>query len=164
VRGLPGVQFALPAAVEQLRAVAADGQDQVERWAREQPLVLNSCDPANLYGPLAPGRLLGGAETLLDAAGGPLTFARVPSTWLVQLSGLPVLVAEDTGARMSSLQGADPDVLIPALLALLGHLSGFSTRVTTAVWNGEPILESDGRALLEAVGYYRDGSALSWDG
>ena len=50
VQGLPGVQFALPEAVERLRD-----------WTRpdapgaEELVLLNACDPANLFGPALPG-------------------------------------------------------------------------------------------------------------
>ena len=60
VRGLPGVQFALPEVVEQLRAGATKAKDD------EEPVVLlNACDPANLYGP---------AGELRTAAGEPFAF------------------------------------------------------------------------------------------
>ena len=60
IRGLPGVQFALPEVVEQLRAGATKAKDD------EEPVVLlNACDPANLYGP---------AGELRTAAGEPFAF------------------------------------------------------------------------------------------
>ncbi len=69
VQGLSGAQFALPEVVEQLRAL----RDTTEE---AEPVVMNACDPANLDGPAREGS---------DA----LAFTRVPSTWLVQVRGLP---------------------------------------------------------------------------
>ncbi len=46
VRGLPGVQFALPEAVERLREWT-----QQDAPGGEKLVLLNACDPANLFGP-----------------------------------------------------------------------------------------------------------------
>jgi ATP-dependent Lhr-like helicase len=162
VQGLPGVQFALPEVVERLRAVAS-GSGASETG--EQALVImNACDPANLYGPaldhLDPTQE-SSRPTSTDA--GPLTFSRIPSTWLAQHRGLPVLIAEDTGARITTAQGADEGIIRQALLALLDHLRGFQGRVTVQTWNGAPILESTGQNLLESVGFYRDYLEMTWE-
>jgi ATP-dependent Lhr-like helicase len=151
VQGLPGIQFALPEVVERLRA-ARDGDQE----AQEALVVMSACDPANLWGP----PLEGGPQA---ATGAPLTFSRIPSTWLVVQRGLPVLVAEDTGANLTTIQGADDDVIRRALQDLLGHLAGFEHRVTVERWNGEPVLDSAGHLLLEAAGFYRDYPGMTWE-
>ena len=54
---LPGIQFALPDVVESLRGAATDTDD-------DEVVLLNSCDPANLYGPSRPyGPLTAAGET-----------------------------------------------------------------------------------------------------
>ena len=58
--------------------------------------MLNACDPANCYGPAS-------ENAPQTAAGAPLTFARLPSTWLVLNRGLPLLLAEDSGARLTTM-------------------------------------------------------------
>lgn len=158
VRGLPGIQFALPEVVERLRAVRDRTEDDAAL------VVMNACDPANLFGPT----LDGGPQTV---AGEALTFSRIPSTWLVQHRGLPVLIAEGTGASLATAQGAGEDLLRRALRALLQHVAGsaagsgrgFAHRVTVETWNGEPVLESAGRLLLESVGFYRDYPGMTWE-
>ncbi|MCS7261038.1 MAG: hypothetical protein NZ765_09685, partial [Anaerolineae bacterium] len=147
VEGLPGVQFALPEAVERLRALS--NHTRAAELEEDDVVVLNACDPANLYGGTSP-------QSPVSARGEPLSFARIPSTWLVLHRGLPLLVAEDTGARITTAQGADPTRLGRALHALLGHLFSFRQRVTIEVWNDTPVLESAAPALLESLHFYRD--------
>jgi len=154
VQGLPGLQFALPDVVEQLRAIRGSEQEELE------PVVMNACDPANLYGPTRDAAPAGGPRT---ASGEPLAFVRVPSTWLVQQRGLPVLVAGDGGANLALTQGTDEGLVQRALQVLLDHLARFEHRVTVDTWNGAPVLESSGRPLLEAAGFYRDYPAMVWE-
>jgi ATP-dependent Lhr-like helicase len=146
VQGLPGAQFALPDAVEQLRAL----RDQAS--GDPEPVVLSAVDPANLYGPL---RETAAEAEIRSASGGPLTFSRVPSTWLVQQRGRPVLVAADSGARLTLTEGVDEGLARRALQALLDHLDRFMPRVSVEEWNGEPVLGSAGQPVLESLGFYR---------
>jgi ATP-dependent helicase Lhr and Lhr-like helicase len=148
VQGLPGVQFALPEVVERLRALRSDDDETL--------VVLNACDPANLYGPAQEGGPLA-------ATGEPLAFARIPSTWLVQQRGLPVLLAEDTASRITTAQGADDTVVQAALQALVQHLATFERRLMVHTWNGDPVLESPGQPLLEVVGFYREYPGMAWE-
>lgn len=150
VQGLPGLQFALPEVVERLRAGRSETAPEDEAL-----VVLNAGDPAHLYGPALP-------DLPPAASGEELTFARLPSTWLVQRRGLPVLVARDTGAQLITLQGADEGLIQQALTVLLDHLANFEFRLTVESWNGQPVLDSPGRPLLEAVGFYRDYPGMTW--
>lgn len=143
VQGLSGAQFALPDVVEQLRALR-DAADDAE------PVVLNACDPANLYGPAREGS---------DA----LTFTRVPSTWLTQVRGLPVLVATNTGTALTTAPGVDEGTLQRTLKALFTHLSTFQHRIIIETWNDKPVLESEGASLIEAVGGYRYYPGMAWE-
>ncbi len=149
-RGWPGVQFALPEVVEQLRALAEPVKDE------EPFVVMNACDPANLYG-------AANAEAPQTAADAPLTFARIPSTWLVLNRGLPVLLVEDGGARMTTVAGAGDDRQRRAVEAWLAHVATFEHRVQVTGWNGEPVLNSAGQHVLEAAGFHRDYPGMSWE-
>ena len=147
VQGLAGVQFALPEVVEQLRALAATPETAA-------PLVvMNACDPANLYGAAR-------EDGPLTAAGAPLTFARLPSTWLVLDRGLPVLLVEDSGARMTTTDGVNESQQ-RAVEAWLAHAATIAPRVQVMEWNGAPVLGSTGQPLLEAAGFHRDYPGLS---
>jgi ATP-dependent Lhr-like helicase len=140
VEGLPGLQFALPEAVERLRA--ANG----EREAAEPAIaVLSAVDPAQFYG--------------TEAAGGPLRFQRVPSTAVAFARGEPVAAMEDNGAGVVAT-GDDP-ALVPALRALARWWADRNGgRLKLERWQGEPVLGSDGIPFLEAAGFARDYGAM----
>jgi ATP-dependent Lhr-like helicase len=176
VTGLPGVQFALPDVVERLRALGnspsaspSQGMQSLSAYQAvggdgEALVVMNACDPANLYGPALDYPETRPDETGLEAATGEsLRFARIPSTWFVQQRGLPVLVAEDTGARITTLPGVSDGLIRRALHALLDHLGSFQRRVTIQTWNSAPVLDGSGRPLLESVGFYRDYPGMTWE-
>ncbi len=65
VQGLPGLRFALPDVVERLRTLR-DGALQ-----DTSVVVMNACDPANLYGPAR-------GDGPVDGSGRPLTFSGCP--------------------------------------------------------------------------------------
>jgi hypothetical protein len=46
---------------------------------------------------------------------------------------------------------------------MLDHMAGFERRVTVQTWNGALVLESDGRPLLEMLGFYRDYPGVTWE-
>lgn len=148
VQGLPGVQFALPAVVEELRAGGADVAD-------EALVLLNASDPANLYGAAL-------AEGPLRFDGQPLTFSRIPSTWVVQHRGLPILLIEGNGAQLTTGQGVDETLLQAAVTCWLEHVSHHERRLTVERWNEEGILGSAGQPLLEAAGFYREYPVMVW--
>lgn len=149
VHGLPGVQFALPEVVEQMRASAASLSFE------DEPIVLvNACDPANTYGP---------AGQFSMATGEPFAFARVPSTWFAMQGGRPVLLIGETGADLAAVEGASDSQILKALQAWVAHVSTFAMRSSVNTWNGEPIIGSAVQPLLESAGYYRDYMAMTWE-
>jgi ATP-dependent Lhr-like helicase len=150
VQGLSGAQFAMPDVVEELRSVSTAGDD-------ENVVLMNSCDPANLFGPSE-------VDGPLCTSGEPLTFQRIPSTWLVLHRGLPVLLVESSGANLTTTQGSQESILLRAIQRWLEHLSTFDTRTSVKLWDGDPVLGSPGASLLEAAGFYRDYEAMSWSG
>jgi ATP-dependent Lhr-like helicase len=177
VQGLSGVQYALPDAVEALRAAAASPADAM--------IVLNAADPANLYGggpnPPAPPSLGGkGGDTSpslppqgregdqgacpersrRDERGYP-AFARVPSTHLVLWQGRPVLVAEDNGERFTATTDLSDDLLRRAVDAYLRRPNA-SRRLLVRQWNGAAVLDSPAEALLRPLGFSRTPNGLEW--
>jgi ATP-dependent Lhr-like helicase len=148
IKGMPGVQYALPDIVDQLRAF----RDHVDS---EQLVVMNAADPANLYGPQRD-------DLPLMADGAPAVFSRIASNYIVQHKGLPLIIATNQGGSLRTLDGADNVLLQQGLLALFKHLSTFMPRLTIEKWNGQPILESNGQVLLESVGCYRAYPGMEW--
>ena len=163
VSGLAGAQFALPEAVERLRASRAQAG---EPEAEIVPVVMNACDPANLFGS---ERLdLSRGEDAAELGSGVGSFARLPSTHLVLWRGQPTLLASGEGRSLRADPQAPAAVVRRCLEELLGHLAtrggtARGQRVYVEQWGGEPVLESRGRALLEEVGFYRDPPGMSWE-
>jgi ATP-dependent Lhr-like helicase len=161
IAGLPGVQFALPEAVERLRASAAAQPGPAD----EELVVLNAGDPANVFGSeiaVVPPS----ADAAPSSAGVPtFRFARLPSTYVVMWRGQPVLLAEDSGARLSTAPGTEWELLRQAVEALLAWLPRRTLPhlLTVTTWNGEPVLGSDGQPLLESLGFYRDLPGMTWE-
>jgi ATP-dependent Lhr-like helicase len=139
VEGLSGAQFALPEAVEALRR-PPPGDAIV--------FVLAAADPANLF-----GSAYASAETP--------RFARLASTHVALAGGVPVVVFEDNGARISTRPGTPPDVVQRALVAYVSRPFG-PTHIAVEHWNGRPVATSDGQPLLVAAGFRNTPGGMAW--
>src|SRR5579884_1281940 len=139
VEGLGGAQFALPGAVERLRARPSG--------AEEPPLVLAAVDPAQPYGAALPWPARGGA-----AGAGGRRPARVDGAYVVLSGGEPVLYLERSGRALQTLVDAGDARIEPALIALVAHVrAGSVKRMALEKVDGEPALGSPlGELLLEA--------------
>ena len=151
VLGLSGLQFALPEAVERLRASAEGFDDAV--------IVVNATDPLNVYG----GELVAG-QAAADGHGGSnpsLRFARLPSTHVVLWQGAPALIAEDGGERFTAVGGVEQVVLRRALQAYLTRPHAPRHMLVTQ-WNGRPVSGTEGSELLRDLGFYRVPAGMEW--
>jgi hypothetical protein len=74
-----------------------------------------------------------------------------------------VLLIGDSGADMTTAADTDDSQVRHALEAWIAHAGGFETRLSVATWNGGPVLGSAGQPLLEASGFYRDYTAMTWE-
>ncbi|PZS13197.1 MAG: DEAD/DEAH box helicase, partial [Solirubrobacterales bacterium] len=135
VEGLGGAQFALPGAVERLRAEPA---------RQAGPVVLSAVDPAQPYGaglpwPARPGRP--------DEARRP---ARVAGAYVTLSDGEPILYLERGGRALQTLVAAEDPRLRPALAALVERVrAGTIRRLALEQVDGEPAIGSAlGRALI----------------
>jgi ATP-dependent Lhr-like helicase len=151
VQGLPGVQFALPEAVERLR-----------EWSRPEAaggdalVLLNACDPANLFGPALPSAV----ETDPD----PARFVRIPANYVVLLRGRPVLLLEPGAQRVTALPDLPEAAAQRALALAVEQVAGGVRRLSLSLWNGAPIVDSPAAPLLEGVGFRREALEYVWDG
>ena len=110
VKGLGGAQFALPDAVEWLRAVA--GEDQSAAGF----VVMAASDPANVYNlPLE----------LIDRD--PLSRPRGSGALLVTRGGRVAIAVEGRGRRYSVAEWLSPEDTAEAKRVLLEHLRGEKT-------------------------------------
>jgi ATP-dependent Lhr-like helicase len=149
VSGLAGAQFALPEAVEMLRATGPDAEDAV--------VAFTTSDPSNVFAlPL-------GAGVSVD----PLARPRGPGATLVTRGGRIILSAESRGARLRVRQDASSDDVREAAQALGDRLVaryGLARRrdVIVETIDGERAAGSRwAEAFLEA-GYRSMGTGLRY--
>ncbi len=137
VEGLGGAQFALPGAVERLRALAP---------AEGPPVVLAAVDPAQPYGAALPW-----PKRALEESRRP---ARVSGAYVVLADGEPVVYLERGGKGLQTLVGSDDPRIEPALSTLVEHvMRGAIKRVALEKVDGEPAMASRLGPLLVALGF-----------
>jgi ATP-dependent helicase Lhr and Lhr-like helicase len=144
IEGLGGAQFALPGAVERLRA---------QPPSQEAALVLSTIDPAQPYGAALPW-------PDRNAAGrGP---ARVAGAHVVLIGGEPILYLERGGKALQTLVGQGDGRIEPALAALAAAVqSGRIRRIALEKIDGQPALGSELGVILTAVGFQKGPRRLS---
>jgi ATP-dependent Lhr-like helicase len=137
LEGLGGAQFALPGAVERLRARAGPDSEPA-------PLVLAAVDPAQPYGAALPWPKRPDGESSRRPA-------RVPGAYVILAGGDPVLYLERGGRALQTLVAAADERLRPALAALVEHVRrGAIKRLALEKVDGESALTSPlGPTLLE---------------
>jgi ATP-dependent Lhr-like helicase len=134
VEGLGGAQFALPGAVERLRA---------REVGEPRPVVLAAVDPAQPYGAALPW-------PPCDAR-----TPRVPGAYVVLHSGQPILYLERGGRAMHTLVALDDPRLGPALEALVARVrTGQIKRLALEKLNGEPAMGSALTPMLVSLGFH----------
>jgi ATP-dependent Lhr-like helicase len=150
VEGMSGMQFALPAAVEELRRLRSLHERD------DATILINACDPAN---PLGAGRLTPDIQ-----------LARVPSAFLAFHRGSPILLIEGNGRLLRTLGENSNDTLhsalrqFAALLTLPEPLRPFR-EITVELCNGQRAAESSLAPLLASIGFRRDANqSLRYDG
>jgi ATP-dependent Lhr-like helicase len=144
VSGLAGAQFALPEAVEMLRATPES--------APREPVVLASSDPALLA-----------SFGIADAD--PLGRPRGAGALLVSVAGRTVLAAEGRGARLRVRDDASEDDVRAAVRALVARLSARGERgrrhdVVVETVDGERASASRWAPALREAGFRALGGAM----
>jgi ATP-dependent Lhr-like helicase len=146
VEGLGGAQFALPGAVERLRA-----QRAVEESA---PLVLAATDPAQPFGAALPW-----PRRDEEGARKP---ARVRGAYVVLAGAEPVLYVEKGGRGIATLVDHGDPRLVPAFEALAQFVTGGRGRkLSLERVDGEPVVGSPLESLLIEVGFRAGPSKLT---
>jgi ATP-dependent Lhr-like helicase len=147
LEGLGGAQFALPGAVERLRARSAGGGPGAQA---EPPLVLAAVDPAQPYGAALPWPKRPGEENTRSAR----RPARVPGAYVVLMGGDPILYLERGGKALQTLVATGDARLEPALAALVDHVrTGAIRRVGLEKVDGETAMASPLGPALLALGF-----------
>ena len=140
LEGLGGAQFALPGAVERLRAGSGD-QDCA-------PLVLAAVDPAQPYGAVLPWPK---SETEGTSSRRP---SRTAGAYVVLAGGDPVLYLERGGRALQTLIAADDARLESALEALVEQVrAGRIKRLALEKVDGQTAMTSPLAPALTALGF-----------
>jgi ATP-dependent Lhr-like helicase len=147
VTGLAGAQFALPEAVEMLRAPLPEN-------GAAEPVVMATSDPANVY-----------ALPLEGMTVDPFSRPRGTGALIVTLSGEVVLAVEGHGRRLTIKPDSDDAAQRAALAALVSHLTssrgpGRRHDVIVETINGEPAAASPFARQLLASGFRNEGRVL----
>ena len=142
VEGLSGMQYALPAAVEELRRIKSSPGAKV--------VLVNSCDPGNLYG------------TRIEWTGGDRS-PRIPANFLAYAAGRPFLIIEGEGSRIRTLGRPETEQVIEALRQFLSL-----TRLPEALhpiravvieqWDGERPGSTSWTGVLRELGFHGDAN------
>jgi ATP-dependent Lhr-like helicase len=138
VRSLSGEQYALPEAVDMLRAA----RNLIP--AREKPLALSAIDPASPYGVAIPG----------------CGIAREAGNVVVLRTGR--VIAGLQGRTM--LTGADGEVDDESFGAAVAALMTLKPRIAIDSIDGVAALESPRVGILAAMRFHSDGRSLIFDG
>jgi ATP-dependent Lhr-like helicase len=137
VEGLGGAQFALPGAVERLRAQKSS--------AEAPPLVLAATDPAQPYGAALPW------PKRPEESRRP---QRVAGAHVVLAGAEPIVYAERGGKGLLTLVPAGDERLRPALEALAAFvLSDRRRKLSLERVDGEPVVGSAWEDLLVELGF-----------
>lgn len=156
VAGLPGVQYASPAALEALRR---GGQPASQESPEAELTLVNACDPANVY-----------AAGIESAELARARLAQLPGNYAVWRRGQPILTAEGGGERITTAPDAPADWIAAAMRLLMERARearGLATgthHLAIATWDGAPVLGGPGEPLLEALGFRREPPLMVWEG
>jgi ATP-dependent helicase Lhr and Lhr-like helicase len=149
VEGLGAAQFALPGAVDRMRAMAADTSASAspDTDAPAGVLVLAAADPANPYGSALPW------PDRPDETPGGHRPGRKAGALVVLADGYLVLYVERGGRTLLSWT-SDPEVLGPAAAALADAVHGGALgRLTVQRADGAAVHDSPLAQALESAGF-----------
>jgi ATP-dependent helicase Lhr and Lhr-like helicase len=168
IEGMGGAQFALPGAVERLRASGGalpavhGGPSRVQAAGTGDPartLVIAAADPAQPYGAALPwprregqerrpARVAGAYVVLVDDV--PLLYVERGGRGLVTLTDAPL-----TGAGTAARAGREPDPLREALQALADAVrAGRVPKLSLERIDGQPAIASSLAELLIELGFH----------
>ena len=151
LEGLGGAQFALPGAVERLRAGAASGAAPGDD---APPLVLAAVDPAQPYGAALPWPKRQDDDPTHPDGRSARRPARVAGAYVVLAGGDPVVYLERGGRALQTLVAPGDRRVEAALSALVDHVrTGAIKRVGLEKVDGEPAMSSPLGPALLALGF-----------
>ncbi len=151
VEGLSGVQYATAETVDALAQAAA--RPAIDN--SNEPVMISTLDPANLYGSGAPLDI-----PLLE--GGTARLPRSASNHLILTAGRPVLIIEGGGKRLTGLASAS-EVELRQAIALVPSLASTARRVLKVeTYNTAATLAGPAAPWLAEVGFVRDPPGMAY--
>jgi len=156
VKGFSGLQFALPKAADELMNLQ---QRKTRNNDQSDSLILiNSSDPANLYGAASP-------LPLLHPMHADWRLLRHPNNYLILKNGFPILAIEAKGARLTSLRDFSSDEIknaLDLLPQLLDDPAGWRRirSIKVEFWNGQPVRISEVADYLKEIGFRDEFKAM----
>ena len=150
VEGLSGAQFALPGALDRLRAARPDADSDAGGTDKAQ--LLAAVDPANPWGALLPWPATADKDARLR---------RVPGAWLVVIAGKPVLYVASHGRRLHTfpvMLAAEQELILA--FEALHRLPRRRTLIVEEI-DGKPIHESPHTEALRRCGFVNDYRGLA---
>jgi ATP-dependent Lhr-like helicase len=141
IEGMGGAQFALPGAVERLRAVRTDAPGGGSEAGRT--LVLAAADPAQPFGAALPWPKREGQDRRP---------ARVAGAYVVIVADEPALYVERGGRGLVTLTDEPPAAALRALAEAVRH--GRVAKLALERIDGEPAIASDLAGTLRELGFH----------
>ncbi len=159
VKGFSGVQFALPQAADELMSFqqSQPGYDSTNESSNSM-ILINTCDPANLYGAASP-------LPLLHSINPDWRLLRHPNNYLIIKDGIPILAIEAKGSRLTPLRDLSSDNLKEALNLLpqlLDDPAGWRRirSIKVEFWDSLPVRSTEIADLLKGIGFRDDFKAM----
>ena len=147
VEGLGAAQFALPGAVDRMRALADRPRTAAQDFSSERAVVLPAADPAQPYGAALPW------PSRPDEVSGGHRPGRKAGALVVLADGALVLYVERGGRTLLSWTD-DPEVLDPSAAALAAAVrAGALGRLTVERADGAGVHDSPLAQALESAGF-----------
>jgi ATP-dependent Lhr-like helicase len=150
VEGLGAAQFALPGAVDRMRALTGRPRAAAQDFSSERALVLAAADPAQPYGAALPW-----PDRTVSDGEGPAGHrpGRKAGALVVLADGALVLYVERGGRTLLSWSD-DPEVLEPCAAALAAAVrAGALGRLTVERADGAGVYDSPLAQALESAGF-----------
>jgi ATP-dependent Lhr-like helicase len=147
IEGLGGAQFALPGAVDRLRAMRELPDEPVVR-------VLAATDPANPYGATLPW------PRREDDARRPL--ARAAGARVVLIDGEPVLYIERGGRGLVTLPAFEDESAARLAIDAIRQQFTAANRASVDRIDGEPATQSPWFRLFREAGFQQGYRGLTW--
>jgi len=149
VKGFSGLQFALPKAADEMMNLPQNKPGY--NTESDSLILINSCDPANLYGAASP-------LPLLHPMNADWRLLRHPNNYLILKNGLPLLAIESKGARLTPLRDFTMDERNEALDLLPQLLDGPAgwrriRSIKVEFWDGQPVRNSEIADYLKEIGF-----------